>query len=178
MSTYLTEAMEKWAPVLDDESSGAAKLTGERRRVTAIVMETTIREQAKAAQATQGFINESMPSSSTGNVANFDPVIAGLLRRAMPKLIAYDFCGVQPMTMPTGLIFAARNRYTSASGAEALFNEADSGFSTGAGLNATPGTNPVSTGTGVHGLSPWDSTPGFANPTGVTTAQGEDFGGA
>jgi hypothetical protein len=172
--TYLSEAMEKWAPVLDDESGDGTRLTGEKRRVTAIVIENTIREQAKAAQATQGFINESLPSSSTANAANFDPVIVGLLRRAMPKLIAYDFCGVQPMTMPTGLIFAARNRYTNASGAEALFNEADHGFSTGAALNANQGTNPVDS---TNGNAPWDSS-AVAVTTGVATAAGEDFGGA
>ena len=179
MSQYLTEALDKWSPVLDDESDGQARLTGERRRVTAIVMENTIREQAKASQATQGFINETAPSSNTGNVANFDPVIVGLLRRAMPKLIAYDFCGVQPMTMPTGLIFAARNRYTSSTGAEALFNEADSGFSAGNALGAAQaGTSPVDTGSSgaTAGLSPWGT--GFSEATGVTTAQGEDFGGA
>src|SRR3972149_5168670 len=129
MSTYLQEALDKWAPVLDDESTVAehGALTGDRRKATAIVMENTIREQGKVASS----INEAVPSSSTANVANYDPVIVGLLRRAMPKLIAYDFCGVQPMTMPTGLIFAARNRYTNSSGAEALFNEADSKFSAG-----------------------------------------------
>jgi len=93
----------------------------------------------------------------------------------MPKLIAYDFCGVQPMTMPTGLIFAARNRYTSKTGAEALFNEADASFSAGGGTTGAAGTNPVGA---VDGLDPWDATPGFTNPTGVATSSGEDFGGA
>lgn len=165
--TYLQEALEKWAPVLDDDSSG--KLTGDRRRVTAIVMENTVREQAKQAAA----LNEAVPSSSTANVSNYDPVIVGLLRRAMPKLIAYDFAGVQPMTMPTGLIFAARNRYTSKTGAETMFNEVDPSFSAGGGTTAAAGTNPVDATTG---LGPWDGTPGYTNPTGVTTAQGEDFG--
>ena len=169
MSTYLQEALDKWAPVLDDESTVAENgaLTGDRRKATAIVMENTIREQGKVASS----INEAVPSSSTANVANYDPVIVGLLRRAMPKLIAYDFCGVQPMTMPTGLIFAARNRYTSKTGDEALFNEADSKFS--AASSGQAGTNPVDATTG---LDPWDSTPGFTHGTGVTTAQGEDFG--
>jgi len=171
--SYLNEAMEKWAPVLDDEQTVAehGALTGDRRRVTAIVMENTVREQGKAAQALQ----EALPSSNTSNTANYDPVIVGLLRRAMPKLIAYDFCGVQPMTMPTGLIFAARNRYTSKTGAEALFNEADASFSAGGGTTGAAGTNPVGA---VDGLDPWDATPGFTNPTGVATSSGEDFGGA
>jgi hypothetical protein len=171
--TYLNEALEKWAPVLDDES--CEKLTGERRRVTAIVMENTVREQGKSAQAQNGFLNETVPSSSTANVSNYDPVIVGLLRRSMPKLIAYDFCGVQPMTMPTGLIFAARNRYTNSSGTEALFNEADPGFSTGAALQSPATTNPVDATNGINTF--WDSTP-VTTPTGVSTAAGEDFGGA
>lgn len=177
MSTYLNEALDKWAPVLDDEKTVAefGALTGDRRNATAIVMENTVREQAKAAAAQRGELSEAVPSSNTSNVANYDPVIVGLLRRAMPKLIAYDFCGVQPMTMPTGLIFAARNRYTSNTGAEALFNEADASFSAGGVTTAAAGTNPVG---GTDGLDPWDGTPGFTNPTGVTTAQGEDFGGA
>ena len=168
--SYLNEAMKKWAPVLDDEQTVAehGALTGDRRRVTAIVMENTIREQQKSAQALQ----EAIPSSNTSNTANYDPVIVGLLRRAMPKLIAYDFAGVQPMTMPTGLIFAARNRYTSKTGAEALFNEADASFSAGGVTTAAAGTNPVDA---VDGLSPWDATPGFTTPAGLTTAQGEDF---
>lgn len=171
MSQYLTEALDKWSPVLDDTTGGSTALTGKRREVTAIVMENTVREQAKSASA----LNEAVPSSNTSNVANYDPVIVGLLRRAMPKLIAYDFAGVQPMTLPTGLVFAARNRYTDKNGAEALFNEADPSFSAGGNTTAAAGTNPVG---GTDGLVPWDATPGFTNPTGVTTAQGEDFGGA
>lgn len=168
MSQYLNEALKKWEPVLDDETTG--KITSQHRRnVTAIVMENTIREQAKGNEA----LMEAVPSSNTSNVSNYDPVIVGLLRRAMPQLIAFDFCGVQPMTMPTGLVFAARNRYTSKTGAEALFNEADSKFSTGTGTQA--GTNPVDATTG---LDPWDQSPGFTHGTGVSTAAGEDFGGA
>lgn len=172
MSEYLKETMDKWAPVLDEQKTveELGKLTGERRRVTAIVMENTVREQAKEASARQS-LQEALPASNTSNTANYDPVIVGLLRRAMPKLIAYDFCGVQPMTMPTGLVFAARNRYTSKTGAEALFNEADSKFSSASSGQA--GTNPVDATTG---LSPWDASPGFDHGTGVTTAQGEDFG--
>ena len=67
-------------------------------------------------------------STATGPVAGFDPVLISLLRRSMPKLIAYDICGVQPMTGPTGLIFAMRSRYTNQSGTEAFFNEANSEF--------------------------------------------------
>ena len=171
--SFLQESLTKWAPVLDDEATVAefGALKGERRKVTAVVMENTVREQAKVASALQ----EAVPSSSTGNVANYDPVIVGLLRRAMPKLIAYDFCGVQPMTMPTGLIFAARNRYTSKTGAEALFNEADHSFSAGGNTTAPTSSNPVDATNGVNSF--WDATP-EAVTTGVSTAAGEDFGGA
>ena len=172
MSQFLNEALEKWAPVLDDESAGG-KLSGEKRRVTAIVMENTIREQAKTGEA-YGALQEALPSSSTANATNFDPVIVGLLRRAMPKLIAYDFCGVQPMTMPTGLIFAARNRYSNAAGAEAQFNEVPHGFSAG-GASTVTSTNPVDVTNGIN--TNWDSTPETVT-TGVSTAAGEDFGGA
>lgn len=168
MTSFLQESLEKWGPVLDESDDGMPALTGEKRRVTAVVMENTVREQAKTASA----LHEALPSSSTANAANYDPVIVGLLRRAMPKLIAYDFCGVQPMTMPTGLIFAARNRYTNAAGAETMFNEVDSGFSRGGPASA--GTNPVDA---TDGLNPWDTTPSFTNPTGVATTAGEDFGG-
>lgn len=172
MSNFLNEALTKWEAVLDDASDGCEVLSGERRRVTAIVMENTVREQA----STHAALNEALPSTSTGSgIANYDPVIVGLLRRAMPKLIAYDFCGVQPMTMPTGLIFAARNRYTSKTGAEALFNEAASGFSTGLASNLPAGTGPTDT---AAGLTPWDQSPGFDVVSGVATATGEDFGGA
>ena len=168
MSNYLKEALTKWADVLDDESSG--KLSQKQREVTAIVMENTSIEQAKVGRVS---LDEALPGNSTGNVSNFDPVVIGLLRRTMPKLIAYDFCSVQPMTLPTGLVFAARSRYTSATGAEAQFNEADTGFSAGAAAQA--GTNPVDA---TVGLAPWDPTPGFTTTGAVSTAAGEDFGGA
>lgn len=170
MSEFLTEAQleTKWKDVLDEESSGSIK-DAHRRKVTAVVMENT--ERALAQQAA---INEAVPASSTGNVGNYDPVLIGLIRRAMPKLMAFDLIGVQPMTMPTGLVFALRSRYTNASGAEALLNEADSGFSDGSGAVAG-GNNPVGA---VSGLSPWGSTPAFTRPGGVSTAAGEDFGGA
>ena len=180
MSEFLSESQleEKWGPVLDEETSGAIKDT-HRRKVTAVVMENT--ERALASQHSS--LNEAVPSSSTANVANYDPVLIGLIRRAMPKLIAFDLVGVQPMTMPTGLVFAVRSRYTSSSGAEALFNEADTLFSTGS--SGAAGTNPVD---GTTGLSPWDGSPGYSSGSGsaynvaagvgVTTAAGEDFGGA
>ncbi len=170
--SFLTEEQldSKWSEVLDESSAGSIK-DAHRRRVTAVVLENT----AKAISEQQAALNETIPASSTANVSNYDPVLIGLIRRAVPKLIAFDLIGVQPMTMPTGLVFAVRSRYTSNTGAEALFNEADSGFSAGAAGTAV-GTDPVSP---TSGLTPWDTTPGqFTRPGGVATSAGEDFGGA
>ncbi len=168
---FLTEAQleEKWAPVLDDTTNSSQIKDTYRRKVTAVVMENT--ERALQSQRQQ--LDETVPASSTANVANYDPVLIGLIRRAMPKLIAFDLIGVQPMTMPTGLVFAVRSRYTSDTGTEALFNEADSGFSGGNALGTQTGTGPTDT---TNGLAPWSGTPNFTRPTGVTTAAGEDFG--
>jgi Major capsid protein Gp23 len=164
--------LEKWAPVLDHKSLPGIK-DHYRREVTAVLLENQEREMRKYSEA----LFEAAPANSggtgialggagaaTGTVSGYDPVLISLVRRAMPQLIAYDLCGVQPMTQPTGLIFAMKSRYTSQSGTEALFNEANTGFS-GSGtqndLSATGWTDaPVTTG----------------RP--VTTATAEDFGGA
>lgn len=172
MAEFLTEDQleEKWAPVLDESSSGSIK-DSYRRKVTAVVMENTER----ALQSQRESLNEAVPASSTANVSNYDPVLIGLIRRAMPKLIAFDLIGVQPMTMPTGLVFALRSRYTNNTGAEALFNEADAGFSAGGAAGAQVGTSPVDA---TGGVLPWTNPATMTRAGGVTTAQGEDFGGA
>ena len=122
--------MEKWAPVLNHE--GAPKIADNyRKEVTAVLLENQEREMRKQQEA----LFETAPTNSvgsygdTGGMAKFDPVLISLVRRAMPQLIAYDIAGVQPMTQPTGLIFAMKSRYGSQSGTEALFNEADSDYS-------------------------------------------------
>ena len=157
--TTRQQLIEKWNPVLNAEGAPAIK-DNYRREVTAQLLENTERELGKAA----GILNESSPTNSGGtglsmghagattdNVAGYDPVLISLVRRAMPQMIAYDICGVQPMTQPTGLIFAMKSRYTNQAGAEALFNEADTDFS-GTGTHA--GSNPVdgayTTGTGIE----------------------------
>ena len=119
---YLSETYEKkWQPVL--EHSDLPKITDSyRRAVTATILENQERAQKEDA----AFLSEAAPTNSTGSsIANWDPILISLVRRAMPNLIAYDIAGVQPMTGPTGLIFAMRSRYTSQTGAEALFGEAD-----------------------------------------------------
>jgi len=126
--------VEKWSPVLNEESAG--KITDSHRRsVTAAVL-----ENQEKALIEQGVINEvagnaaGAGSVATGGAAdNWNPILIALVRRAMPNLMAYDVCGVQPMTGPTGLIFAMRSQYqTSNAGApvgEALFNEAQTQYS-------------------------------------------------
>jgi hypothetical protein len=138
--------IEKWAPVLNEESAGTIK-DHHRKAVTAAIL-----ENQEIAFREEGMLNEAAPTNSVaaGNVANWNPVLIALVRRAMPNLMAYDMCGVQPMSGPTGLIFAMKSRYETtkagvSAGSEALFNEAAVGFS---GDSATTGN-----GTGSSGLS-------------------------
>ena len=124
--------IEKWAPVLNEESAGEIK-DNHRRAVTAAILENQEKAIAEERAASHGFLSENAasPVNNTGSVNNFDPVLISLVRRAMPNLIAYDVCGVQPMNGPTGLIFAMKSRYQggSTSNREALFNEAETQFS-------------------------------------------------
>jgi hypothetical protein len=136
--TTRQQLIEKWSPVLNHE--GAPKIADQyRKEVTAVLLENQEREMAKQREA----LFEAAPANAvgaygdTGGFAKFDPVLISLVRRAMPQLIAYDIAGVQPMTQPTGLIFAMKSRYGSQGGAEALFNEADTDFS-GTGTHSSP----------------------------------------
>jgi len=124
MEINQTMLQEKWAPVLDSQEAGS--ITDQhKRRVTAVVLEN----QEKAFAEQRG-INEAAAVNSTGSsVDNWDPVLISLVRRATPNLLAFDLVGVQPMTGPTGLIFAMKSRYSTQGGTEALFNEADTAFS-------------------------------------------------
>ena len=120
--------VEKWAPVLNEESAGSIK-DAHRKAVTAAVL-----ENQEMALREEGMLHEAAPANNTGNVANWNPVLIALVRRAMPNLMAYDVCGVQPMTGPTGLIFAMKSTFQKtkagvSSGDEALFNEAPVGYS-------------------------------------------------
>lgn len=145
---YLTEELDKkWSPVLEFE--GLPKIKNPyKRAVTALVLEN--QEKAMMEEARQ--LNETAPTNNYGGGAinAYDPILISLVRRALPNLIAYDICGVQPMTGPTGLIFAMRSRYGSQTGTEALFNEPNTAFSStnaaGANGNVSAGyanTNPV-----------------------------------
>lgn len=152
---YLIEESKldtRWAPVL--ENPKFAPITSQYRKdVTTIVLENQFRE----ARAQEQMLNEDAPAnniSATGGIDKYDPILISLVRRSLPNLMAYDICGVQPMTGPTGLIFALKSKYgtdRSNTGIEALFNEADTDFSgtgTHAGSNPVDG-NPYTTGTGM-----------------------------
>ena len=137
---YQTEHLqEKWQPVLQHPDLPEIK-DAYRRAVTTVILEN----QEKAMREDSEFLSEATPANRTGSgISNWDPILISLVRRAMPSLIAYDVCGVQPMTGPTGLIFAMKARYTSQLGTEALFNAADTDFA-GSGTHA--GADPFESG--------------------------------
>ena len=153
------ELTAKWQPII--EHPDIAEITdAHKRNVTAVVLENT----EKALRGSAGFnpqsLREASPtnamgaSSSTagdGNVDIYDPVLISLVRRAMPNLVAYDICGVQPMTGPTGLIFAMRSRVTSQTGTETFYNEVNTGHSMDkdSSTNATVGAATQNLGTFV-----------------------------
>ena len=168
------QLQEKWAPLLDYDGIDPIK-DSHRRSVTAVLLENQekfLREQQAfeggtsmlteqptnntASGANAGF---SANAAAGGPTAGFDPVLISLIRRAMPNLVAYDLAGVQPMSGPTGLIFAMRSRYTNQGGTEAFYDEANSAFSgqdasfsrlqgaadvnAGLGTTVQAGTNPA-----------------------------------
>ena len=166
--TTRPDLIKKWAPILESASVPAFK-DDYRKSVTAQLLENQERAMREGAQA----LNEAVPTNSGGdgvalggagtnaNMAGYDPVLIAMVRRAAPLMIAYDIAGVQPMTQPTGLIFAMKSRYTSQGGTEALFNEADTDFA----------------GTGTHSATLDGSTLGSQTAgTGMSTAAAEDLG--
>jgi len=158
---------EKWAPILNHEGLGGIN-DAHKRMVTAVLLEN----QEKMIREEREFLSEA-PTNSTGSgIDNFDPVLISLIRRSMPNLVAYDLAGVQPMNGPTGLIFAMRSRFTNQSGAEALFDEANTGFSnSGLGLSGTDGSyvngQQINVGLGTTGNQS-GSNPGLLSPTAQT----------
>ena len=184
MQSY-DKLVEKWAPVLNEESAGAIK-DAHRKAVTAQILEN--QERAFAEQREQmGMLSEA-PANVASSVGNWDPVLIALVRRAMPNLMAYDICGVQPMTGPTGLIFAMKSVYKSNAQAgasvndEALFNEAlvnYSGDSTNTG-NGTRGPSGLAGATDTDNDSDIsDSGSDYVPVTGtaLSTANAEGLGG-
>ena len=175
---------EKWAPILNHEGLGGID-DAHKRMVTAVLLEN----QEKMLKEEREFLSEAGPTNSTGSgVANFDPVLISLIRRAMPNLVAYDLAGVQPMNGPTGLIFAMRSRYSSQTGTEALFDEADTGFSNsgiGSATSYTDGSQGNAVGLGTTGsqrgtnpglLDPSTQTDAYSVGQGMDTAQAEALG--
>jgi hypothetical protein len=202
MNGFNTEHLtEKWSPILDYDGLDSIK-DPHRRAVTAILLENQERELRESAE----FLGEASPTNSAGTggfsgnsaaggpVAGFDPVLISLIRRAMPNLIAYDICGVQPMNGPTGLIFAMRSRYQNQSGSETFFDEVDSAFSgqnsgrsleggfsdglVGFGTTSQDGTNPSAlnpVGSATTNPSPYNV--GGGMETGASEALGDGTSG-
>ena len=184
---------EKWKPLLEYEGLDEIK-DSHRKAVTAVLLENQekfLREEqqfgsglrlldatptnhAHAAGASGGFGRD---ATATGPQAGFDPVLISLIRRSMPNLVAYDLAGVQPMSGPTGLIFAMRSKYTAMSGAtssEALFDEADTAFSGQNKALSLSDFTDVTAGMGTTSQS--GSNPAVLNPTGTATSTSYDVG--
>ena len=169
---------EKWAPLLNYDGIDPIK-DAHRKAVTAQLLEN----QEIALREEKEFLHEAAPTNSVGNggftssggqtVAGFDPVLISLIRRAMPNLVAYDLAGVQPMTGPTGLIFAMRSRFSTQDGTEALFNEPETSFSSQNNSgNLTNGFSGGSVGFGTTGGTGLTnaSNPAALNPEGSQAA--------
>ena len=175
-----TNLMEKWAPVLEHGDVPSIQDKYKKATVARLLenQEAALREDAQNMGG--NFISEAAAANSgaggsNANLATFDPVLISLVRRAMPNLIAYDIAGVQPMTGPTGLIFAMKSKYSTQGGTEALHSEADSGFSGTGTQEAGP--------TGLEGATDTVSGSGLSNDdtlhtlgTGLTTAAAERLG--
>lgn len=157
---FLSENLQrKWAPILDHQNVTPIK-DHYKRAVTAVVLENQERalREEKSALFEDAPVNNIAASGAT-EIDRYDPILISLVRRSLPNLMAYDVAGVQPMTGPTGLIFAMKSRYSTQDGTEALFNEADTDFA----------------GTGTHaGSNPVDGS--YTTGTGMSTAAGEALG--
>jgi hypothetical protein len=177
---FMTEELQqKWQPVLEHPELEAIK-DPYKKAVTALVLEN----QSHAMREDRRMLSETSdpgPTNIAGGVQNFDPILISLVRRSLPNLIAYDVAGVQPMTGPTGLIFAMRARYNDqgAANAEAFYNEANTVFSgvTSAanpyGFTGTLATDTsVNTQNNASGSS--NTTSGIAMPTSVAERLGAD----
>ena len=167
---------EKWQPVLEHPDLPPIE-DSYKRAVTTLILEN----QEKALKEDRSFLSEAAPvnASSGGQMDTWDPILISLVRRAMPNLIAYDVCGVQPMTGPTGLIFAMRSSFLSQDGAEALMDESLPGKAGASNQNAagTIGGGDVgSTETNPAVLNDSPSAGTYTSATGMTTAQAEALG--
>ena len=189
---FLSEELQKkWAPVIEHPDLGEIK-DPHRRAVTATLLENQEIAAREGNAGSGGYseptlLGEAAPTNATGaNIDNFDPVLISLVRRSMPNLIAYDVAGVQPMTGPTGLIFAMRPQYKEQAGTEALYNEAITSFSASANNDSTfstrtPGRDQTQAGaTAQAGSDPTAraSGSGYTVTPGMSTATAEALGDA
>tara|TARA_B100000900_G_scaffold1353_1_gene1187 strand:+ start:1644 stop:2987 length:1344 start_codon:yes stop_codon:yes gene_type:complete len=168
---------EKWQPVL--EHPDLPKIEDSyRRAVTTIILEN----QEKSIKEDRNFLAETAPTNFGGSGTNnasldtFDPILISLVRRSMPNLIAYDICGVQPMTGPTGLIFAMRARFASMDGSEALADEAFPDHTNQNAAGTIGGGDIGSTETNPAALNDSPSAGAYTSATGMTSLQGEALG--
>lgn len=175
MSQSTRDLVAKWGPILEHASFAPIK-DEQRKAITATILENTernMREDSTAVSLSSllmetptnavGTLGYTSSAASAGPVAGYDPVLISLIRRSMPNLVAYDIAGVQPMTGPTGLIFAMRSKYNAMSGntsSEAFYLEADTDFS----------------GTGTHAGELNGETSGVTSGTAMTTAAAEALG--
>ena len=172
--------MEKWSSVLDHESVSPIQ-DNYKKAVTARLLENQeVALQEERVQAQGNYISEAAAANNIGggNIGSFDPVLISLVRRAMPNLIAYDIAGVQPMSGPTGLIFAMKSKYSTQGGTEALFNEADTDFSGTGTHQAEPtglgGATDADTDGSIADTAAGDITNTFG--TGLATSAAERLG--
>jgi len=186
---YLSEQLQKkWEGVL--EHPDLPKIADPyRKAVTAVILENQAQEMTKAGEILQetgsptnfaGTGGFGGGAAAAGPVAGFDPILISLVRRSLPNLIAYDLCGVQPMTGPTGLIFAMRSRFSSQSGTEAFFNEANTQFSGANTALAAAITNQLTAlaiAANTTETFTSNATPGQAMTTGSAEALGDGASG-
>ena len=172
MDLTISEALQKkWKPILEHPELPEIK-DAYKRSVTTMLLEN--QEQYLKESAPTNF-SDNLGSSS--GVSRWDPILISLVRRAMPNLIAYDICGVQPMSGPTGLIFAMRSRYMTQGGAEALYQEADTTFGGSGGTGATAnGVLNTDTFANAPGVDPFETVNGPQVGFGSTTLFGEALG--
>jgi hypothetical protein len=193
---FLTEqAIRKWKPVLDH--TDLPKIADAHKRATVATLlenqERALREQmlveASPVNSAGAGLSPLAGGGENANLRGYDPILIQLVRRAMPNLMAYDICGVQAMSAPTGLIFAMRSRYNNQGGTEALFNEPNtvyagssdrtrSGFGVAAGSGSTAGggaTGALANFGPVTGVDPFFGTD-QATLSGITTGSGLNTG--
>ena len=174
------QLQEKWAPLLNYE--GLDKISDPHRRaVTAVLLENQEKFMQEQVAFEQGGMIAEQPTNAVGNggytssggqtVAGFDPVLISLIRRSMPNLVAYDLAGVQPMSGPTGLMFAMSSKYSTQGGTEALYNEADTAFAgQNEGEDLTNGFSDAAAGLGT--TSQAGSNPAALNPVATASSTG------